>query len=167
MTATGFEAHDHRGCISDAMQKAEARCLAARLQFTPARRRVFELLLQGHQAMGAYDILEVLAQAGRGVQPPTVSRALDFLLRAGLVHRIERLPAYAACTHLDDPENPEAPHIPAFLICRQCRTVAEAEGDRSAAGLADAAAASGFVVETRVVEAEGLCPACSDEAHGS
>ncbi|WP_121061504.1 Fur family transcriptional regulator [Chachezhania antarctica] len=162
MTALGFEAHDHSGCIDDALERAESRCHDAKLQFTPARRRVYEILLQGHQAMGAYDILEILGKGGHSVQPPTVYRALDFLLRAGLIHRIERLNAYAACMLLADHDAGDASHVPAFLICRQCRTVAEAEGDRSTDGLTDAAAASGFVVETRVVEAEGLCPACSE-----
>ncbi len=142
------------------MRQAESRCKADKLQFTPMRRRVFEILLEAHRAFGAYDILEVLVQDGHAAQPPTVYRALDFLLKAGLIHRIERLNAYAACALLDEHGHGAHDHVPAFLICRHCRSVAEAEGDLTISGLAEAAAATGFLVERQVVEAEGLCPAC-------
>ena len=109
MTAIGFGHHNHAGCIAEAMQAAETLCAEQKLQFTPIRRRVLELLLQDHRALGAYDILEKLAAEGLGAQPPVAYRALDFLVKHGLAHRIERLNAYAACTR------PDHDHVPAFL----------------------------------------------------
>lgn len=156
MAAIGFERHDHAHCIADSLSAAEARCRDSKRQFTPVRRRVLEILLQKHQALGAYDILEVLAADGLGSQPPVVYRALDFLVSAGLAHRIERLNAYAACAHCD------RDHIPAFLICRGCKAVAEAETEMTQGKLASAARAAGFSIERLVVEAEGLCPACAE-----
>lgn len=158
MTANGFETHDHKGCISDAMRSAEAICAERRLQFTPIRRRVLELLLEDHRAMGAYDILEQLAAEGLGSQPPVAYRALDFLVKHGLAHRIEALNAYAACVHIDHD------HVPAFLICRTCKAVAESEAELSHGKLGQAAKATGFTIEKVVVEAEGLCPTCAAEA---
>ena len=155
MPAIGFEKHDHTHCIADALRAAETLCNRNKLQFTAVRRRVLEILLQQHRALGAYDILPVLAADGLGSQPPVVYRALDFLVRHGLAHRIERLNAYAACAHLDHD------HVPAFLVCRNCKAVAEAETELTQGRLGIAARNAGFVIEHVAVEAEGLCPACA------
>ena len=156
MAVTGFDDHDHSECVADAMASAEALCAERKLQFTPVRRRVLEILLARHRAMGAYEILDRLAAEGLGSQPPVVYRALDFLSANGLVHRIERLNAYTACVHLAHE------HAPAFLVCRVCKTVAEAETERAEGRLGAFARATGFTIERVVIEAEGLCPACAD-----
>ena len=154
----GFTSHDHRGCIADALQAAEAHCAAARLQLTPTRRRVLEILLQRHTALGAYAILDVLRAEGLAAQPPIAYRALDFLVQHGFAHRIERLNAFVACAR------PGEAHAPAFLICRACDAVAEAAAPPAAGPLGRAAREAGFRIEGAVVEAEGLCPACQAPA---
>ena len=83
-----------------------------------------------------------------------VYRALDFLVANGFVHRIERLAAFAACTHGG------TEHNAGFLVCRACRRVAETALPRPARGLVAEAAAAGFAIERTVVEAEGLCARC-------
>lgn len=165
MPPIGFETHDHTHCIGDALNAAETLCAKHKLQFTPVRRRVLEILLERHQALGAYEILDVLAQDGMGSQPPVVYRALDFLVQNGLAHRIEQINAYAACSH------PGQDHVPAFLVCRECKAVAEAETGLVQGlvqgQLGDAARASGFQIEKVVVEAEGLCPDCNGPTDSS
>jgi len=151
-TPIGFTSHDHATCIASALDVVQAECAEKRLQFTPVRRRVLEILLESHAALGAYDVLERLAAEGLGSKPPVAYRALNFLVENGFAHRVERLNAFVACGH------PGEPHAPAFLICRACGQVAEAEASSPIEG------ASGFAVETTVVEAEGLCPACQDAA---
>ena len=152
----GFASHDHATCVATAMQSAEAACAAQKLQLTPARRRVLEILLEQHRAMGAYDILAILAEEGIGSQPPVVYRALDFLVSNGFVHKIEKLNAYLACTH------PGEDHSPVFMICRACETVAESS--MPMADLRRAADSVGFLIETTVLEIEGLCPTCQKAA---
>ena len=151
----GFASHDHASCVSAAMAQAESTCADRKVQLTPVRRRVLEILLESHAAMGAYDVLARLDAEGLGSKPPVAYRALGFLVEQGFVHRIERLNAFVACAH------PGASHDPAFMICRGCGKVAEAQAN---AALADPAAQSGFVVEQTVIEAEGLCPACQPKA---
>jgi Fur family zinc uptake transcriptional regulator len=154
--ALGFEHHDHSDCISSTLARAEAHCAKAGLNFTPVRRRALEILLQEHRALGAYDLLGHLAQAGLGKQPPVAYRALDFLVSSGFAHKIEGLNAYIACAHLGQD------HTPAFLICRICNAVAEADAELANGRLGDAARAVGFIIERTVVEAEGLCPSCQN-----
>jgi Fur family transcriptional regulator, zinc uptake regulator len=152
--SAAFAPHDHRQCRGRALAAAEATCARRRVRLTPARAFVLEALLESHRALTAYEILDKLAAAGLGSQPPVAYRALDFLVANGFVHRIERLGAFAACT-----EGAEA-HNAAFLICRSCRRVAETAMARPARSLAAAAADAGFAIERTVVEAEGLCARC-------
>lgn len=157
-TALGFARHDHARCVNAAIATAEAECADRNLRFTPVRRRVLEILLHEHRALGAYDILERLRTDGFGSQPPVAYRALDFLVENGFVHRIEKLNAFIACAH------PGQTHAPAFMICRLCDAVAEAQTAPAKGALGTAARAAGFTIESTVVEAEGLCPACADKA---
>jgi Fur family zinc uptake transcriptional regulator len=128
------------------------------LRLTPVRRRVLEILLESHRALGAYDVLNRLAAEGFGNQPPVAYRALDFLEEQGLAHRIQRLNAFTACT------NPGEAHAPVFLICRGCNLVAEAPAAPVLAALQGAAAESGFQIERSTIEALGLCPGCQAAA---
>lgn len=154
----GFEKHDHASCVSDTLRTVEDHCARDGIRLTPVRRKVLEILLQDHRALGAYDILDRLRTEGFGSQPPVAYRALEFLVGHGFAHKIEKLNAFVACTH------PGAGHSPAFMICRNCNTVAEAEAAPSRGALGDAARAAGFVIERAVVEAEGLCPSCASHA---
>jgi len=151
-----FAVHDHDHCTQDALLRAEAVTAAAGARFTPVRRRVLEILLEQHKALGAYDVLARLASEGFGNQPPVAYRALEFLVEQGLAHRIQRLNAFTACTH------PGLDHAPAFLICRQCSSVAEAAAASARDALDASAAAVGFSFERSTIEALGLCPACRE-----
>lgn len=153
-----FAAHDHAHCTADALARAEALTAATGARLTPVRRRVLEILLEEHKALGAYDVLSRLAQDGFGNQPPVAYRALEFLVDQGLAHRIQRLNAFTACVH------PGEDHAPAFLICRSCHTVAEAPATSARSALDGEAAKAGFLIERATIEALGLCPACRGQA---
>ena len=154
----GFEKHDHGSCISVGLTAAEAHCLSEGLRFTSVRRKALEILLQEHRALGAYEMLDRLRDAGFGSQPPVAYRALEFLVANGFAHKIERLNAFVACAH------PGANHSPAFMICRLCDSVAEAQSSPARGALGEAARTTGFKIERTVVEAEGVCPVCAEKA---
>lgn len=160
--ALAFADHDHRRC-REALHRALAEAARTRgLRLTPARVRALELLSEAHQAMGAYELLDRLRDEGLGSQPPVVYRALDFLIEAGFVHKIERLNAYVACCH--PASEPGAEHGACFLICARCRKVAEIEDGALEIAVAQAAAARGFAMRRTIMEIEGTCPACRAEA---
>lgn len=155
--------HDHAPCVRGALDAADALARRRGLRFTPMRRRVLEIVLSGHEPMGAYDILHALGEApgARKPAPPTVYRALDFLRREGLVHRIDTLNAFVACFA------PEHGHRAHFLLCRQCGCVAEIAHGALDRALADAAADAGFSVERETVEIAGLCAGCAAKVPAS
>lgn len=157
-----FERHNHRHCVAELAAAAEATCAASGLRLTPIRRRVLEILLEEHRAFGAYEVLERLRAENLGAHPPVAYRALEFLVEHGFAHRLERLNAFVACARADC--DAAGSGRPAFLICRSCHAVAEADAGAVAQALDGAAAAAGFRIETAAVEAEGLCPACQADA---
>ncbi|WP_416421732.1 zinc uptake transcriptional repressor Zur [Pseudomonas sp. App30] len=147
--------HDHSHCVHSALSEADALCARMGLRLTALRRRVLELVWQSHKPLGAYDILAVLSdQDGRRAAPPTVYRALDFLLENGLVHRIASLNAFIGCNH------PEHAHQGQFLICRVCHVALELEQPAISQAIIKSAADVGFKVEGQTVEVVGLCSAC-------
>ena len=156
MHAPAFEPHDHRRSVASTLERAETLVQDRGLRLTPVRRRTLEILLERHGAMGAYDVLQRLAEDGFGHQPPVAYRALDFLVEHGLAHRIQRLNAFAACAH------PGEDHHAAFLICRGCEAVAELPAAPLRTALESGAAPLGFTVERATIEALGLCAACRE-----
>lgn len=146
--------HDHAACVAHALDAAEAECRRRGARLTDIRRRVLELVWRSHQPVGAYAVLEALGHEGFCAAPPTVYRALDFLLAHGLVHRIERLNAFVGCSH------PGQPHAGQFLLCQHCGAAAELDDPAIDAAVAAAAARLGFTAARQTVEIEGLCPAC-------
>lgn len=146
--------HDHDDCVRDALAAAETSCRAQGARLTPVRRHILELVWASHEPVGAYGLLDRLAKQGVKSVPPTIYRALDFLLEQGLVHRLERLNAYVGCSHR------QGPHAAQFLICTNCGRVAELDDPAIGSALRQSAAGRGFTITRQTVEVEGLCPDC-------
>lgn len=149
--------HNHRDCVQHALETADRICRERGLRLTPIRRRVLILVWNSHTPVGAYDILDALSRDGKRPAPPTVYRALEFLIEADLVHRLDSLNAYVGCA------DPRSSHAGQFLICRECRSVAELD-DADISGLIDKKAAGlGFTAVRQMLEIQGLCPECRQQ----
>jgi Fur family zinc uptake transcriptional regulator len=138
------------------VQAADALCRRRGVRLTAQRRRVLEILYRLDRPAGAYEILDHLKGQAPGAVPPTVYRALDFLLAQGLVHKLESLHAYVGC------RCPGEAHPSQFLICKGCgrvRELADGAVDHSVGALLDA---EGFRPERRVIEVTGTCARCRD-----
>jgi Fur family transcriptional regulator, zinc uptake regulator len=146
--------HDHGSCTSTAIAHAEELCAARAQRLTPMRRHVLEALLASHKPLGAYEIMDRLADSGRPA-PITVYRALDFLRDNGLVHRIESRNAFVACVHNHAGTDPVI-----FLICERCGAVGEAPGAAAAEALKASCRAAGFAPKSPVIEIAGICSHC-------
>ncbi len=151
---TALEQHDHNDCVESAIETAERLCRERGLRFTALRRRVLELVWHSHRPIGAYDVLASLGAEGKRPAPPTVYRALEFLIEAGLVHRLDSLNAFVGCA------DPGRLHTGQFLICRNCRTVIELGDDHLEQLVTARAEALGFSDVRQVLEVEGLCDSC-------
>lgn len=150
-----FEKHSHAQCVQNALSSAESLCKEKNFRLTRLRKRVLELIWESHQALGAYAILEHLGQEGVKPAPPTVYRALEFLLEAGLIHRINSLNAYIGCNHPKDQH-----HGSYFLICQNCCVVAEIHNEKLETRINKVAEKENFSVQDRTLEISGICQIC-------
>jgi len=144
--------------LDQALAEAEKLCAANGTQLTALRRAVLTLVLEAPGPLTAYQLLDQLKSIRKSAVPPTVYRALDFLIENRLVHKLEQLNAFIPCSdaqHLH--------HDVQFLICDKCGTVAEIEDPAIARALAKAAEKQGFHPSKAVVELDGTCAACSAE----
>jgi Fur family zinc uptake transcriptional regulator len=159
-----METHRHAHTIDTAengaalaarLARAEAACAARGVRLTDMRRDVLRLILQAGEPVGAYALLDGLRALTGGGKPPTVYRALDFLLAQGLIHRVEKLNAFVGC-------HDEAAHHHAaqFLICKDCGQATEIENTAVADAITQAAQAAGFYPTRATVEVEGTCAGC-------
>ena len=141
--------------VAALLRQAEALCAARKLRFTALRRQVLSLICRARQPQGAYQLLEQLQASGRSAAPPTVYRALDFLLEQGLIHRLASNNTYLACVH------PDHPHESVFLVCRHCGDTRELHTRGVNRALRQRAAEQDFAIEHLAVEISGACRRCS------
>jgi len=142
------------GSLAQNLALAESLCDQRGVRLTPQRRKVLELVCAAEGPIGAYQILDRLRQSVGNPAPPTVYRALDFLLEQGLIHKLESLHAFVGCTH------PDHPHASQFLICSECGDVNEIENPEISKSLRQAQQDSGFKARRPVVELLGSCARC-------
>lgn len=147
--------HDHGVCVADALDAAARVCQARGQRLTPVRRRVLELVWASHSPIGAYEIMRKI-DVGRPAAPPTVYRALDFLVAQHLVHRIDSRNAFVGCAY------PERQHGACFLLCESCGSAAELDDPAVLSALAEAAGGRGFAVAQQTVELRGQCRHCRE-----
>ncbi len=124
---------------------------------TETRRKVFDLVVKAGQPVGAYRLLEAMQDKGTRVMPPTVYRALNFLQGKGLVHRIESLNAFIACTRS------EQEHEGQFLICSDCGKTEELADESVSEMLRERATSHGFTLTQQTIELRGLCKDCASD----
>jgi len=148
--------HRHHN-LEGALAQAAALCAERGVRLTEQRRRVLELVWRSHKPLGAYDILAAIQAVQPRAAPPTVYRALDFLLDQGLIHKLQSLHAYVGCAH------PGEPHAGQFLICTACGDVTELEDAGVARSLGKVAAATGFEPDLPMVELTGTCSDCRED----
>ena len=152
--ADSHDYHDHNACIEDAISRAEIVCKNKGLRFTKIRRKVLQLICSSHKPLGAYDILDCLRKEGIKAEPPTVYRALGFLIEAELAHRLDTLNAFIGCV------NPETSHQGQFLICRDCKSVSEMNDNEIIELINSKAINNGFSATQQMLEIEGQCNQC-------
>ena len=119
-------------------------------RFTAIRKHVFQILLEASYPLGAYDIIERLNGIG-AQKPPTVYRALNWLMEYGLVAKIAYNSRYTTL-----PIGVEADNV-AFMICRECGDTDTLETPGLSASLQKTAIDRGFAKTETVIEIIGLC----------
>lgn len=111
--------------------------------------------------MSAYELIALLEdRQSRKIAPLTVYRHLDFLIKVGLVHRLESTQSYLPCDH------PEHAHESRYLLCSVCGQADEVESESLEKLLESIAGQRGFSANNTVVEIKGVCASCASTQPG-
>lgn len=149
--------HVHTG---DAfVAEVERACEARGLRLTPIRASALRLIADAGRPLKAYELLELMKATHGGAAPPTVYRALDFLLENGFIHRLASINAFVGCHHPG-----AAQHAVPFLICDRCHSATELEDEQIVGALEARARALGFSPRAQTLEVHGLCAACAAQS---
>jgi len=149
------QAHSHQACITQTLQSAETICLKKGIRLTSIRRRVLELVCGSHKAIGAYELLDLFCEDEPKAKPVTIYRALDFLMDAGLVHKIESLNAFIGCLQA------EKQHQSVILICNECKNAYELDATSVYQTLFSMSEEIKFSPQSLTIELHGLCYSCA------
>ncbi|EGA72362.1 putative zinc uptake regulation protein [Vibrio sinaloensis DSM 21326] len=140
------------------VKQIEEICATRGVRLTTQRKRVFELICSSPKASSAYELLEELKQTEPQAKPPTVYRALDFLMEQGFIHRVESTNSYIQCGSCNAHK-----HYSHMLICDKCSNVIELQDDSLVALLVNNAEEHGFTITNHVIESHGVCKNCASE----
>lgn len=124
------------------------------LRLTPLRKEVLELIAAAGKPIKAYDLLDQLRERHGNAAPPTVYRALDFLLEHQFIHKLESINSFVSCHH------PAEAHQVPFLICDVCSSAQEVCDERVAELIDAQAKAFGFRSQAQTLEVHGVCKDC-------
>ena len=156
--------HNHQHCIDDALLNAKVICEKSGARLTELRQQVLMLIWQNHKPLGAYTLMDMLAeQTQRQVAPPTVYRALDFLLNLKLIHRINSLNAYIGCVSPEAHQKSEGTdnqNINYFFICNKCHDTQEVIDQPLINKVIETANNLEFSSQQQWLEVTGLCHQC-------
>ncbi|HET8942417.1 MAG TPA: transcriptional repressor [Rudaea sp.] len=146
--------HHHAHNARAFVREVAAACDERGLRLTEIRGQVLELIADSRKPVKAYDLLDRLKDARSNAAPPTVYRALDFLLDNGFIHKLQSINAYVSCHH------PSVVHQVPFLICDVCESATEICDERVSGLLNDQARGLGFRPRAQTLEVHGVCKNC-------
>lgn len=142
--------------LAKAVERANQAFAEKNLRFTKLRQDVFEEIAATHASIGAYEILAKLADKGTRLAPISIYRAIDALLEAGVIHRLESKNAFFACRRLDH----RTGRRPIFLSCEKCNAVQEVDSEGIFDTIDRLARDAAFQPRVKFVEVSGLCRSC-------
>ncbi len=148
------EHHHHTHNARAFVREVAAACDERGLRLTEIRNQVLELIAAAEKPVKAYDLLDQLKDDRSNAAPPTVYRALDFLLENGFIHKLQSINAYVGCHH------PSVAHHVPFLICDACESATEICDEQVARLLSEQAKALGFRTRAQTLEVHGVCRKC-------
>ncbi len=136
------------------VEAVERACHDRGVRLTRLRREVLELVANSAKPVKAYDLLDQLRDTHGNAAPPTVYRALDFLLGQRFIHKLASINAFVSCPH------PTNSHQVPFLICDICESAVEVCDGQVAELIESQARQMGFRPYAQTLEVHGVCEHC-------
>lgn len=147
---------NHKNCIDKALENAKIICENKNIRLTQLRMRVLEMIWEaGHKPVKAYDIINKMKGVDKACMPPTVYRALDFLMENNFVHKLNVDNSYIGCS---EPRNCYHCY---FVICNKCGEAKEFFNEKLSSLINFDMDEKKFKPSNIVFEIQGLCESCN------
>ena len=144
--------------LNASISRVDEICRSNNLGFTDIRKLVFEIIIKNNKPIKAYQILDEIRNiTNKPSHPPTVYRAIDFLIENGFVHKLNSINSFVGCFH---PKTHEECY---FLICKKCNLYQECCDDSLKDRISKTAVHNKFVISNTTLEIEGHCLDCSQK----
>ena len=141
--------------VQDSIARVLEICELNNLVFTEIRQKIFEIIIKFKKPMKAYEILDVFTEVtGKRAHPPTIYRAIDFLIENGFIHKLNSINSYVGCFH------PKVHKECYFLICKICNIYKECCDKNLTENIFKSANKRDFIVSNTTLEIEGHCNDC-------
>jgi Fur family transcriptional regulator, zinc uptake regulator len=149
--------------VETVINHAENSCKAHGAKLTNKRKQVLSGLLQSDKAKSAYELVDYCkVEFGETLPPMSVYRILDFLQDEHLVHKLNQVNKYIACSHITCDHDHG---VPQFLICSSCQSVKEITVNKSTINtLRRNVEEAGFHLASPQLEINCLCSNCKNKA---
>ncbi|MDA0915806.1 MAG: Fur family transcriptional regulator [Proteobacteria bacterium] len=144
--------------LNASISRVDEICRSNKLGFTDIRKLVFEIIIKNNKPIKAYQILDEIRNiTNKPSHPPTVYRAIDFLIENGFVHKLNSINSFVGCFH---PKTHEECY---FLICKKCNLYQECCDDSLKDRISKTAIHNNFEISNTTLEIEGHCLDCSQK----
>jgi len=144
--------------LNASISRVDEICRSNKLGFTDIRKLVFQIIIKNNKPIKAYQILDEIRNiTNKPSHPPTVYRAIDFLIENGFVHKLNSINSFVGCFH---PKTHEECY---FLICKKCNLYQECCDDSLKDRISKTAVHNKFVISNTTLEIEGHCLDCSQK----
>jgi Fur family zinc uptake transcriptional regulator len=144
--------------IKDSISRVFDICKNNNIIFTEIRKSVYEIIIKYNKPIKAYEVLDELRNiTGKTSHPPTVYRAIDFLIENGFIHKLNSINSFVGCFH------PKIHKECYFLICKKCNIYQECCDNDLAENIFKTAKQNDFIVSNTTLEIEGHCQDCLDK----
>ena len=144
--------------IKDSISRVFDICKNNNIIFTEIRKSVYEIIIKYNKPIKAYEVLDELRNVtGKTSHPPTVYRAIDFLIENGFIHKLNSINSFVGCFH------PKIHKECYFLICKKCNIYQECCDNDLTENIFKTAKQNDFIVSNTTLEIEGHCQDCLDK----
>lgn len=133
------------------------------LNLTASRRAVLDIVMRSEKPQKAYDILSDLQKVIPHAKPPTVYRALDYLINKRLLHRVNEQNAFVACKQSSKCHHGHTHRFNMIFTCTKCGIIFEESNSVLTAVVSEMASTLGFRTDSKMIECPGICQNCASE----
>jgi Fur family zinc uptake transcriptional regulator len=126
--------------------------------FTKLRQQIFDIFQNKHGPLTAYEALDILKSIRPNAKPPTIYRAINYLVKHGVLHRIEATNQYLACSQQGD--HIKEIHQGILFTCLRCYETQEYVDDKILKFIKQFAQMNQILLTHSLAQIQGYCLNC-------